>query len=243
MNSLLISIGNCGINIFKDIFCEDIELNSVNIQIQHKEKDAWESRLQEYSGQNFNSIILTCGLGGKTSKLLLEPVVKFIIDNNIMSEDGKMICLCTWPFQFEGESILVSAQATLDALRNYTDIVVVQYNDKLNGEDDMVKMNQPVVKAAKAAVSQSDKPLIYVLDAIMDSDSIDSSFNSHLSGSHIDIYVKDNRFKNMVNEALGIDTTVQSPDGVNLLMENFWQQRQGNQNSSNNIFKVLLPPL
>lgn len=243
MKNLIVSVGNCGANIVKDLLRKEMELNCDILQINQEDNEMWESRLQEFSAQIYNAVILTCGLGGKTSELLLEPIANFLIEQHVLSNGGKMVCLCTWPFHFEGEGHVERAQATLESIRKYADIVVVQFNDKLDGDDEMSKMNRPIVEAGVTAFSIIDKPLIYVLDAIMDSDSIDCSFDSHLSGSHIDIYVNENRLKNMVNEALGIDAILQSPYDVNHLMGNLWHQRNCNQSASyNNIFQVQLLP-
>ena len=231
MNNLFICIGQCGANIVKDI-SDTSKLSEWQIIYY----DKMSLNLKEQLDSNYINIYIFCGLGGKMSNDHISEILKVCRPLTI-----NILCFCTLPFAIEGDNRSARAKETLAIMREVADIVVVQSNDKLPGAYTLSQINDPIVKAALASISQSHKPLFYALSAIIDTTNIDTGLKPYISTDIIDIVVNENRLKNIVSEALGVDKMISSPDGVRNTMQEIWSDYKNRKQGYSKIYEVLLP--
>ena len=231
MNNLIICIGKCGANIVNDI-SDTTKLSEWQIIYYDKQS----LNLLELLHSNYINVYIFCGLGGNMSNDYISDVIRVCRPLTI-----NFLCFCTIPFAIEGKNRNAKAKDTLAKICEVADIVVVQQNDNLPGANNLSQINDPIATAAIASISQSHKPLFYALFAIIDTTNINTGLKPYISTDFIDIVVNENRLKNIVSEALGVDKNISSPDGERNTIQEIWSDYRNGKQGYSKIYEVHFP--
>lgn len=232
MKNLIIGIGQCGINITNDIpgiaNMQDWSIFYV---------DNLYMSLQELNRDHYDNVYILCGFGGEKAFQRLDEVIEIC-----RPVTTNLLCFGAVPYNFEGKERCKRAQKIVKKIKQVVDITVVQPNEALLKDKDLSEINAPIVSAIVAAIKESHRPLFYSLYAILETTGTPTGLKPTILTEHIGVFINEARLKVLVNEALGIEAQIPSPDGVRSTMQGLWNNYKNGECQSSKIFEVQLPP-
>ena len=232
MKNLIIGIGQCGINMANDIpgitTIQDWNIFYV---------DNLYMSLQALNSDHYDNVYILCGFGGEKTFQRLDEVIELCrpITTNLL-------CFGASPYNFEGKERCKRAQKIVKSIKQVVDITVVQPNEALLKDSALSEINAPIVSAIDAAIKESHRPLFYSLHAILETTGTPTGLKPTILTEHLGVFINETRLKNLVNEALGIEAQIPSPDGVRSAMQGLWKNYKNGECPSSKIFEVQLPP-
>lgn len=232
MKNLIIGVGQCGISIVNDIPNITKMFDWQIIYVDDKFVS-----FNDYKQTPWNNVYVFCGFGGQKIHRHLD-----IIIDTFRPLTPNLLFFGAAPYDFEGKVRKNRSDSIVKELKQRADITVIQANQSLMGERHLDDINVPLVSAIYAAMQQCNKPLFYSLHAILESTGVPTGLKSEILTDYIAVLVKKTRLKTLVNEALGVNAQVQSPEGVREKMHEVWRNYQSGRAKGSNIFEVELPP-